>query len=89
MHTEPNLRTEPNLQDADGFYTQLVEAHEGLDERQSFELNSRLIFLLANQIGDANVLGACIAAAQTARHNPATALNSELSAEANSSQIVK
>jgi Protein of unknown function (DUF2783) len=57
------MRTEPNLQDADGFYTQLVEAHEGLDEKQSFELNARLIFLLANQIGDSQVLSACIAAA--------------------------
>lgn len=59
------MRTEPNLQDADGFYNLLVEAHEGLDLNQSFELNSRLIFLLANQIGDSKILGECIAAAKS------------------------
>ena len=63
------MRTEPNLQDADGFYNQLVEAHEGLDLNQSFELNSRLIFLLANQIGDAQVLAECIAAAKATEFN--------------------
>lgn len=57
------MRTDPNLQDPDGFYAGLVRAHEGLSETQSFEFNARLIFLLANQIGDAQVLADCLAAA--------------------------
>lgn len=57
------MRTDPNLQDPDAFYAGLVRAHEGLSETQSFEFNARLIFLLANQIGDAQVLADCLAAA--------------------------
>ena len=59
------MKTETNLQDADGFYEQLLDAHQGLDKQQSELLNARLILLLANQIGDAAVLSACIAAARS------------------------
>ncbi|MGE4241803.1 DUF2783 domain-containing protein [Ramlibacter sp.] len=58
------MKTEPNLQDADGFYEQLLDAHEGLDAAQSALLNARLVMLLANQIGDAAVLKACVEAAR-------------------------
>jgi hypothetical protein len=54
-----------NLQDADGFYELLLDAHEGLSPEQSQLLNARLILLLANQIGDAKVLMECIEAART------------------------
>jgi hypothetical protein len=54
-----------NLQDADGFYEQLLDAHQGLDEEQSALLNARLILLLANQVGDAKVLKECVDAAKT------------------------
>ena len=57
------MQTEAHLEDADGFYNGLVQAHEGLSEQQSFEFNARLIFLLANQIGDAAVLAECLEAA--------------------------
>ena len=57
------MQTEAHFEDADGFYNGLVQAHEGLSEQQSFEFSARLIFLLANQIGDAAVLADCIAAA--------------------------
>jgi hypothetical protein len=53
-----------NLQDADGFYEQLLDAHEGLDGERSRLLDARLILLLANQVGDAQVLKECIAAAR-------------------------
>jgi hypothetical protein len=59
------VKTEPNLQDADGFYEQLLDAHEGLDRDQSELLNARLILLLANQLGDAALLAECIAAARS------------------------
>ena len=58
------MKTDLNLQDADGFYEQLLDAHEGLSKDQSDLLNARLILLLANQVGDARVLQACVAAAK-------------------------
>jgi len=50
------LTTEPNIPDPDGFYERLIAAHRDLDEEQSAALNSRLILLLANHIGDQAVL---------------------------------
>ena len=50
------MKTELNLQDADGFYEQLLNAHEGLTTEQSEQLNMSLILLLANQVGDASIL---------------------------------
>ncbi|MCZ8251100.1 MAG: DUF2783 domain-containing protein [Hylemonella sp.] len=58
------MKTSPNLQDADGFYEQLLDAHTGLSREQSELLNARLILLLANQIGSQDVLAECIAAAR-------------------------
>ena len=58
------MKTELNLQDADGFYEQLLNAHEGLSSAQSEQLNMRLILLLANQVGDASVLRYCIESAK-------------------------
>ncbi len=54
------MKTELNLQEADTFYEQLLNAHEGLSAEQSEQLNMRLILLLANQVGDAAVLRDCI-----------------------------
>ena len=58
------MKTQLNLQDADGFYEQLLDAHQGLSEPQSALLNARLILLLANQVGDAKVLKDCVEAAR-------------------------
>lgn len=57
------MKIDPNIPDADGFYAALVAAHEGLTEAQSAELNARLVFLLANQVGDQAVLLDCLDAA--------------------------
>ena len=57
------MKTTPNLQDADTFYEQLMDAHAGLSREQSELFNARLILLLANQVGDTRVLGECIRAA--------------------------
>jgi hypothetical protein len=59
------MKTTLNLQDADGFYEQLLDAHQGLSEQQSALLNARLILLLANQVGDAKLLKDCVEAART------------------------
>jgi hypothetical protein len=58
------MKTELNFQDADGFYEQLLNAHEGLTSEQSEQLNMRLILLLANQVGDSLVLRDCIESAK-------------------------
>ncbi|MEY4712615.1 MAG: hypothetical protein RIS88_2065 [Pseudomonadota bacterium] len=57
------MKTALNFQDADTFYEQLLDAHAGLSPAQSELLNARLILILANQVGDAQVLRACIEAA--------------------------
>lgn len=57
------MKTTLNLQDADGFYEQLMDAHAGLSREQSELFNARLILLLANQVGDAKVLRECLDAA--------------------------
>lgn len=58
------MNTSPNLTDADGFYEHLLDAHTGLSRDESEALNARLILLLANQIGDAEVLRRCVDAAK-------------------------
>lgn len=58
------MKTALNLQDADGFYEQLLDAHQGLSAEQSRLLDARLILLLANQVGDASVLAECVQAAR-------------------------
>jgi hypothetical protein len=59
-----DLKTSPNLQDPDGFYAELLAAHEGLTKAESDALNSRLILLLANQIGEREKLSKALAAAR-------------------------
>ena len=59
-----HVKTEAQWTDADGFYERLLDAHQGLSPAESEALNARLILLLANQIGDADVLADCIDAAR-------------------------
>ena len=58
------MNTEPRITDVDGFYEHLLDAHQGLSRDESEALNARLILLLANQIGNREVLAACIEAAR-------------------------
>ena len=53
----------PNIADPDGFYDELLQAHQGLSKDDSDALNARLILLLANHIGDRDVLRAALSAA--------------------------
>ncbi len=50
------LRTEPQIEDPDGFYASLIDLHEGLSSAESNELNCKLVLLMANHIGDREVL---------------------------------
>ncbi len=58
------MKLDPNIANPDGFYEALVQAHEGLSDKDSTALNARLVFLFANQIGEENVLLDCINAAR-------------------------
>jgi hypothetical protein len=61
------LITEPNLVDPDGFYSELLGLHESHENAESEALNARLILILANHIGDREVLREAFAlAASTA-----------------------
>ena len=50
------LRTDPNLDDPDGFYEELLSLHEGRSKEESDAVNARLVLILANHIGDREVL---------------------------------
>ncbi|MEM5492374.1 DUF2783 domain-containing protein [Hoeflea sp. AS16] len=57
------LKTEANIKGPDEFYAELLSVHEGLSKEQSDALNARLILLLANHIGDREVLSEALKAA--------------------------
>lgn len=58
------LNTDPNIPDPDGFYDDLLAAHDGLTKAESDALNARLILILCNHIGDRDVIRAALAAAR-------------------------
>lgn len=59
-----SLITSPNIADPDGFYAELLAMHDGLDATESAQFDARLILLLANHIGDRQVLSEALAAAK-------------------------
>jgi len=64
------MKSALNFEDADQFYESLLDAHQGLSREQSEALNARLVLILANQIGSAKQLAACLAAAVHADKPP-------------------
>lgn len=48
----------------DDFYEALIDSHLGLTDEQSAQLNAKLILLLANHIGDIDVLREALDAAR-------------------------
>jgi hypothetical protein len=60
------LDTSPRLDDPDGLFEALVEAHRDLDAAASRRLDARLVLLLANHIGSVAVVREAIAAARDA-----------------------
>ena len=51
-----NLITTPNIFDPDGFYAELLDLHDQLDKTTSDAINAQLILILANHIGDREIL---------------------------------
>lgn len=58
------LSTSCNFSDPDAAYRRIVEAHRGLDDAKSTALDAALVLILANHIGDADVLAEAIALAK-------------------------
>jgi predicted metal-dependent hydrolase len=58
------LVTDSRFPDPDRAYRALIEAHRGLSEEESAALNSRLVLILANHIGDQAVLQEALALAK-------------------------
>ena len=57
------LNLKANIARADDFYADLLDAHEGRSKEESDAINARLILILANHIGDSDVLRDAIKAA--------------------------
>jgi hypothetical protein len=58
------LNLELNIADHDAFYERLIDTHNGLSDEESQMLNAKLILLLANHIGESDVLQEALAMAR-------------------------
>ncbi len=58
------LSTKSNFADPDAAYRLIVEAHRGISDAQSADLDAALVLVLANHIGDLDVLREAIALAR-------------------------
>lgn len=58
------LDTKARFADPDAAYRAIVEAHRGLTESQSADLNAALVLILANQLGDMAALSEALALAR-------------------------
>jgi hypothetical protein len=58
------LSTDSNFTKPDDAFRAVVEAHRGLSETQSADLDAALVLILANHIGDLDVLREAIALAK-------------------------
>jgi hypothetical protein len=61
------LLTESRFKDPDAAYVALVEARRGLSDAEAAALDTRLVLILANHIGDIVVLNEAIALAKGGR----------------------
>ena len=61
--TRSSLRLEPAA-DPDAIYQILVDAHDALSAEQAQVMQTRLILLLANHLGDPAVIAQAVAAAR-------------------------
>ena len=62
--SQPGVRALHAFTPGDDFYEQLIASHRGLSDEDSRLVNARLVLLLANHIGDLDVLRQALAAAR-------------------------
>ena len=58
------LNRQPNIADADDFYRELIDSQRGLSDEQAEMLTTKLVLILANHVGDREVLREAIALAR-------------------------
>ena len=58
------LSTTSNFADPDAAYRLIVEAHRGVSDMHSADLDAALVLILANHIGDLDVLQDAVALAK-------------------------
>ncbi|HKO08752.1 MAG TPA: DUF2783 domain-containing protein [Alphaproteobacteria bacterium] len=58
------LKDKLNIAAPDELYELLIRAHEGLSQEESLKLDAKLILLLANHIGDIEVVRAALVKAK-------------------------
>ena len=58
------------MADPDGVYEALIAAHDGLSTDESAAFNARLVLILANHVGDAQVLSEALKVAAKAGEAP-------------------
>ena len=58
------LNHQPNIADPDGFYQELIESQRQLSDEQAEMLTTKLVLILANHVGDREVLREAIALAR-------------------------
>ena len=62
-----DLTTAPNIPDPDGFYAELLQIHDGCSPEETHTINARLVLILANHIGNRDVLQQALEAAKKRR----------------------
>jgi Protein of unknown function (DUF2783) len=75
LNTQPNFglpgqRYRQTYTPGDDFYEMLIAGHHGLSDEQSELMNARLVILLANHIGDLDVLKEAITLARLGVTDP-------------------
>lgn len=68
---EPGKHTMRDFSAGDDFYEMLIDMHRDLTDEQSALVNAKLILLLANHIGDLQVLRQAMRLAREAGQEPA------------------
>jgi hypothetical protein len=58
------LSTSSNFAKPDDAFRTVVEAHRGLSDAESADLDAALVLILANHIGDLDILGEAVALAK-------------------------
>jgi hypothetical protein len=64
------LNRQPNIADPDGFYEELIAAQRDLEEPAAESFVARLALILANHVGDRQVLSEALALARGVPQNP-------------------
>ncbi len=59
------LNLDPNIAQPDDFYEALIALHRDLTPEESAKVNAKLILILANHVGDMDVLREALEAART------------------------